>query len=99
MFVLALIPLSLILRKAKAVYEFLGSKVKIIHLLVMDDFKLHSRNEKELDPLVQTVCIFSKGIGMDFGLEKYVMLVIEKGILRNYRMVKVIIILEKNNYN
>ena len=79
MFVLALIPLSLILRDAKAAYEFLGSKVKINHLLFMDDFKLYSRNEKKLDSLVQTIRIFSKDIGMEFGKEKCVMLVIEKG--------------------
>ena len=36
-FVLALIPLSLILRKAKVAYEFPESKVKINHLLFMDD--------------------------------------------------------------
>ena len=46
MFVLALIPLSLILRKAEATYEFSGSKEKINHLLFMDDLKLYSRNEK-----------------------------------------------------
>ena len=39
-FVLALIPLSLILRKAKAAYEFSESKGKINHLLFMDDLKL-----------------------------------------------------------
>ena len=33
--VLALIPLSLILRKAKAAYEFSGSKEKINHFLFM----------------------------------------------------------------
>ena len=48
-FVLALIPLSLILRKAKAEYEFSESKEKISHLLFMDDLKLFSRNEKGLD--------------------------------------------------
>ena len=78
-FVLALISLSLILRKAKAGYEFSGSKVKINHLLFMDDLKLYSRNEKELDSLVQTIRIFSKDIGMEFGIEKCAMLVIEKG--------------------
>ena len=41
-FVLALIPLSLILRKAKAAYEFSESKDKINHLLIMDDLKLKS---------------------------------------------------------
>ena len=59
MFILALIPLSLILRKAKAVDEFSGSKEKIVHLLFMDDLKLYSRNEKGLDLLVQTICVFS----------------------------------------
>ena len=38
-FVLALIPLSLILRKPKAAYEFSESKEKINHLLFMDDLK------------------------------------------------------------
>ena len=35
-FVLALIPLSLILRKGKAAYEFSESKEKINHILYMD---------------------------------------------------------------
>ena len=48
-FVLALIPLSLILRKVKAAYEFSESKEKINHLLFMDDLKLYSRREKGLD--------------------------------------------------
>ena len=50
-FVLALIALSLILRKTKAAYEFLESKVKI-NLLFLDDLKLYSRSEKGLDSLV-----------------------------------------------
>ena len=78
-FVLALIPLSLILRKTKTAYEFSGNKKKVNHLLFMDDLKLHSRNEKELDSLVQTERIFSKDIGMELGIEKCAMLVIEKG--------------------
>ena len=78
-FVLALIPLSLILRKAKATYGFSGSKEKINDLLFMDDLKLYSRNEKELDSLVQTIHIFSKNIGMEFSIEKRAVLEIEKG--------------------
>ena len=38
-FILALIPLSLILRKAKATYEFSVSKERINHLLFMDNLK------------------------------------------------------------
>ena len=48
-FVLALIQLSLILRKVKAAYEFSESKEKINHLLFMDDLKLYNRREKGLD--------------------------------------------------
>ena len=78
-FVLALIPLSLILRKTKAAYEFSESKDKINHLLFMDDLKLYSRSEKGLDSLVQTVLVFSEDIGMEFVIEKCAMLVIKKG--------------------
>ena len=45
----------------------------------MDDLKLYSRNENELDSLVQTIHIFSKDMGMEFDIEKCAMLVIEKG--------------------
>ena len=45
----------------------------------MDDLKLYSRSEKGLGSLVQTVCVFSEDIGMEFGIEKCVMLVMEKG--------------------
>ena len=79
MFVLALITSILILGKAKAAYEFSESKEKINHLLFMDDLKLYSRSEKGLDSLVQAVCVFSKDIGMEFGIEKFAMLVMEKG--------------------
>ena len=78
-FVLALIPLSLILRKVKAAYEFSGSKEWINDLLFMNDLKLYSRNEKGLDSLVQAIRVFSEDIGMQFGKEKCAMLVIEKG--------------------
>ena len=77
-FVLALIPLSLILRKAKAAYEFSESKDKINHLLFVDDLKLYSRSKKGLDSLVQTVRVFSEDTGMEFGIEKCAMLVMEK---------------------
>ena len=45
----------------------------------MDNLKLYSRSEKGLDALVQTVRVFSEDIGMEFGIEECVMLVIEKG--------------------
>ena len=67
-FVLALIPLSLILRKRKAAYQFSESKEKINHLLSMDDLKLYSSSEKGLDSLIQTVHVFSEDKGMEFGI-------------------------------
>ena len=79
MFALALIPLSLILRKTKTAYEFSESKEKINNLLFMDDLNLYSPSEKGLDSLVLTVCLFSKDVGMEFGIEKSAMLVLEKG--------------------
>ena len=60
-------------------YQFSESKEKINHLVFMDDLKVHGRGEKGLDSLVQTVCVFSKDIGMEFGIEKCAMLVMEKG--------------------
>ena len=80
-FVLAMIPLSLILRKAKAAYEFSESKEKINNLLLTDDLKLHSRSEKGLDSFVQRVHVFSEDIRMEFGIEKCAMLVRRKGRL------------------
>lgn len=46
----------------------------------MNDLKLFSRSEKELSSLVQTIRVFSKHMGMEFGIEKYAMLVMKKGI-------------------
>ena len=78
-FVLALIRLSLILRKTKEAYEFSESKEKINHLLFMDDLKVYHRSEKGVDSLVQTVRVFSEDAGMEFGIEKCTTSVMEKG--------------------
>ena len=59
--------------------SFQKAKRRINHLLFMDDLKLYSRSEKELDSLVQTVRAFSEDIGMEFGIVKCDMLVMEKG--------------------
>ena len=63
----------------KVAYEFSESKEKINHLLFMDNLKLYSRSGKGLDSLVQAVRGFSEDIGMDFGIEKCAILVMEKG--------------------
>ena len=45
----------------------------------MNDLKLYSRNQKGLDSLVQIMRVFSENIGMEFGIEKCDMLVIQNG--------------------
>ena len=45
----------------------------------MNDLKLYSPIDKGLDSLVQTVRVFSEGIGMEFGIEKCATLVMENG--------------------
>ena len=45
----------------------------------MDDIKLFAKNEKELETLIQAVRIYSQDIGMEFGIEKCVMLVMKSG--------------------
>ena len=79
LFVLALFPLSMILRKVSAGYEMTKDGCRISHLLFMDDLKLFAKNEKEIDSLVQTVRIFSDDIGMKFGLEKCAAMTMMRG--------------------
>ena len=45
----------------------------------MDDFKLFAKNEKELETLIHAVRIYSQDIGMEFGIETCVMLVMKSG--------------------
>ena len=47
--------------------------------MYMDDIKLFAKNEKDLETLKHTVRIFSQDIGMEFGIEKCVMLVMKSG--------------------
>ena len=84
LFVLCLIPLTVILRKSESAYQFLSDKEKINHLLFMYDLKLYATNEKGLETLVQTVRIFSDDIGMEFGINKYATLVPKKGEITKF---------------
>ena len=45
--------------------------------MYMDDIKLFAKNEKELEPLIHTVRIYSQDIGMEFGIEKCALLVMQ----------------------
>ena len=55
LFVLCMIPISLVLRKEKAGYKWGKKAFSLNHLLSMDDLKLYRKNEKQIDSLVRTV--------------------------------------------
>ena len=78
LFIIALIPLTHILKTANPGYE-LRTGETINHLLFLDDLKLYSKSERALDPNIQTVKIFIKDIRMQFGIGKCVMLVMKNG--------------------
>ena len=80
LFVMAMIPLTMILRKVDAGYRFIGSRETVNHLLFIDDLQLYGRSKEELEMLVEMDKLFSDDTGMKFGLEKCDVLVVEKGV-------------------
>ena len=82
LFIIALIPLTHILKTANPGYEFRTGET-INHLLFLDDLKLYSKSERALDPNIQTVKIFIKDIRMQFAIGKCVMLVMKNGKILN----------------
>ena len=83
-FVMCMIPLSLILRKVNASYEWGNKEFKLNHLLFMDDLKLFGKSENQIDSLVQTVYLFSEDIGMEFGLKKCGVVSLKRGKLTKF---------------
>ena len=79
LFVLAVIPLSFMLRKVKAGYDLGRNKGRVNHLLFMDDLKLYGKNERQLDTLVNSVRIPSEDIQMQFGINKCAILIMKRG--------------------
>lgn len=79
LFVLSMIPLSMLLRKVNVFYEWQKKEFKVNHLLFMDDLKLYAKNEEQIDSLIQTTNIFSTDIGMEFGIKKCGVLVLKRG--------------------
>ena len=55
MFVIALIPITHILRASKMGYQIEKTGPTINHTLFMDDLKLFGKSENEIDSLVKTV--------------------------------------------
>ena len=79
LFVMTMIPLTLMLRKTNIFYEVRKKGKRINHLLFMDDLKLFAKNADQIDSLVNRVRIFSEDIKMEFGLSKCGVLTIKRG--------------------
>ena len=77
--IIAMMPLNHILRKGSAGYKLSRLQEKVNHLMYMNDIKLFSKNEKELETLIHTIRIYSQDIGMEFGIEKCTQLVMKSG--------------------
>ena len=54
----------------------------------MDDSKLFAKEEAGLDALIQTVRVFSSDIGMEFGIEKCVVVIMKRGKMSNSNGIK-----------
>ena len=84
LFVLCMIPLTLLLRQTKAGYQFKGRHEKINQLLYIDDLKLCGKDEAQIDSLFKSVYMFSTDIGMEFGLTKCGFIILTRGkIVKN----------------
>ena len=70
LFVIIMIPLSMILKDETKGFIFGNAGRRVNHLLFMDDLKLYSSSEKELESLVNTVESYSRDNGMEFGMDK-----------------------------
>ena len=81
-FVICMIPLSVLLRKIGTSYERGWKEFKLNYLLFMDDFKLFRKRDDQIP--VQTVFIFSDDIGMEFGLKKCGVVILNKGKLAKF---------------
>ena len=88
LFVLTLIPLTMVLRDVKAGYDLGGKIGRVDHLLFMDDLKLYGKNEREVDTLAHTVRVFSEDIGMQFGINKCAVLIMKKGKMTKCEEIK-----------
>ena len=84
LFVVCLIPLSVILRKTKGKYQLGKEGEPIDHLLFMDDLKLYGSDERQIDSLINIVRVFSDYIRMEFGMTKCRVVVMKRGKVVKY---------------
>ena len=88
LFVLIMVPLSLILKKVNACCKRRKKEYKLDHLLFMDDSKLYANSEEQTNMLVGIVHVFSTDIGMEFGIKKCGILRMKRGKIEKSEEVK-----------
>ena len=81
LFVLSLIPLTLVLRNVNAGYDLGDGNGVINHLLFKGDLKVYSKNQNQVDTLVQTIRVVTTDMRMEFGINKCAMLIMKRGRL------------------
>ena len=87
LFVLSMLPLSLILKKVNACYKWGKKEYKLNHLLFMDDLKLYAKSGEQTNTPVRTVHVFSTDISMEFCIKKCGVLTMRRGkIVKSERM-------------
>ena len=79
LFVLSLIPLTLVLRKIKMGYDLESGNGMVNHLLFMDDLKPYGKNENQMDSLIQSVRVVFEDMRMEFGISKCATLIMKRG--------------------
>ena len=79
LFVIALLPLTHVLREADMGYQMEKNGEKVNHLFFMDDLKLYGNSDNQIDSLVRTVWQCSEDICMEFGISKCAMVSLKRG--------------------
>ena len=83
LFIVCLLTFTNTLRDTAPGHHFASNRQKVNHLLFMDELNLYASNEKSLEVLIETVHVFSNGIGMEYGVEKCAVLTMKKGNMAN----------------
>ena len=84
LFVIALLPLTHILRKTGMGYQLEKNGAKVNYLFFMDDLKLHGKNGKEIESLIKTIWQCSEDIRMEFGILKCAVVSLQRGKKRRW---------------
>ena len=79
LFVIALLPLTHILRETGMGYQLEKNVAKVNHLFFMDDLTLYGKNDKEIDSLIKTVWQCSEDIKIEFGILKCAVVSLQRG--------------------